>query len=38
MVIDMNETRLNTVLQLCAFLDSTLEVQYQAIGNDDQLA
>ena len=36
MVIDMNETRLNTVLQLRAFLDGTLEVQFQAIGNDAQ--
>ena len=36
MVIDMNETRLNTVLQLRAFLDGTFEVQFQAIGNDAQ--
>jgi len=36
MVIDMNEIRLNTVLQLRAFLDGTLEVQFQAIGNDAQ--
>ncbi len=36
MVIDMNETQLNTVAQLRAFLDGTLEVQFQPIGNDAQ--
>jgi transposase InsO family protein len=34
MVIDMNETQLKTVAQLRAFLDGTLEVEFQAIGND----
>lgn len=34
MVIDMNETRLNTVAQLRAFLDGTLEVRFQPISND----
>ena len=36
MVIDMNESRLNTVAQLCAFLDGTLEVQFCALSNDVQ--
>lgn len=36
MVIDMNETQLKTVAQLRAFLDGTLEVQFQPIGNDAQ--
>ena len=36
MVIDMNETRLNTVAQLRAFLDGTLEVRFQPISNDAQ--
>jgi transposase InsO family protein len=36
MVIDMNETQLNTVAQVRAFLDGTLEVQFQSIGNDAQ--
>ena len=31
MVIDMNETRLNTVAQLRAFLEGTLEVKFQPI-------
>lgn len=34
MVIDMNETRLNTVAHLRAFLEGTLEVQFQPINND----
>ena len=34
MVIDMNETRLNTVAQLGAFLEGTLEVKFQPIRND----
>ena len=34
MVIDMNETRLNTVAQLRAFLAGTLEVKFQPIRND----
>jgi hypothetical protein len=34
MVIDMNETRLNTVAQLRAFLEGTLEVKFQSIRND----
>jgi len=34
MVIDMNETRLNTVAQLRAFLDGTVAVQFQP-GSDD---
>ena len=34
MVIDMNETRLNTVAHLRAFLEGTLEVQFQPISND----
>lgn len=34
MVIDMNETRLNTVAQLGAFLAETLEVKFQPIRND----
>lgn len=34
MVIDMNETRLNTVAQLRAFLDGTHEVQFEP-GTDD---
>jgi hypothetical protein len=33
MVIDMNETRLRTLAQLRAFLDGTLEVQFQSINN-----
>jgi hypothetical protein len=36
MVIDMNETRLNTVAQLRAFLAGTLEVKFQPIRNDVQ--
>ena len=36
MVIDMNESRLNTVAQLRAFLDGTLEVQFCAPSNDVQ--
>jgi uncharacterized membrane protein len=34
MVIDMNETRLNTVAQLGAFLEWTLEVKFRPIRND----
>ena len=34
MVIDMNETRLNTVAQLRAFLEGTLEVEFLPIRND----
>lgn len=34
MVIDMNESRLNTVAQLSAFLAGTLEVKFQPIRND----
>jgi transposase InsO family protein len=34
MVIDMNETRLDTVAQLRAFLNGTVEVQFQP-GSDD---
>lgn len=34
MVIDMNETRLNTVAQLGAFLEGTLEVKFRPIRND----
>ena len=36
MVIDMNEEQLKTVAQLRAFLDGTLEVNFQPIGNDTQ--
>ncbi len=36
MVIDMNETRLNTVVQLRAFLEGTLEVHFQPGSNDAQ--
>jgi hypothetical protein len=36
MVIDMNESRLNTVAQLRAFLDGTLEVQFCALSSDTQ--
>jgi transposase InsO family protein len=34
MVIDMNEARLNTVEQLRAFLDGSLEVEFRAASND----
>lgn len=34
MVIDMNETRVNTVAQMCAFLEGTLEVNFLPIRND----
>jgi transposase InsO family protein len=34
MVIDMNETQLKTVAQLRAFLDGTLDVRFQPIGDD----
>src|SRR5438552_10435659 len=34
MVIDMNEARLNTVAQLRAFLEGTLEVKFRPIRND----
>jgi transposase InsO family protein len=36
MVIDMNESRLNTVAQLRAFLEGTLEVQFYPLNNDTQ--
>jgi len=36
MVIDMNETRLNTVGQLRAFLEGTLEVEFCALNNHTQ--
>jgi hypothetical protein len=36
MVIDMNESRLNTVAQLRAFLEGTLEVQFCALNDDTQ--
>ena len=36
MVIDMNESRLNTVAQLRAFLEGTLEVQFYPLNNDAQ--
>ncbi len=36
MVIDMNETQLNTVAQLRAFLDGTLEVQFQSRNDEAQ--
>jgi hypothetical protein len=36
MVIDMNESRLNTVAQLRAFLEGTLEVEFCALNNDTQ--
>ena len=34
MVIEMNETRLNTVAQLRAFLAGTLEVKFHPVRND----
>jgi transposase InsO family protein len=36
MVIDMNESRLNTVAQLRAFLDGTLGVQFSPLNDDTQ--
>lgn len=36
MVIDMNEQQLNTVAQLCAFLNGTQEVQFEPQGEDSQ--
>ncbi|HEY6406039.1 MAG TPA: hypothetical protein VIY29_01085 [Ktedonobacteraceae bacterium] len=36
MVIDMNESRLDTVAQLRAFLEGTLEVQFCALNEDTQ--
>jgi transposase InsO family protein len=36
MVIDMNESRLNTVAQLRAFLEGTLEVQFCPLNDDTQ--
>ncbi|SRR5216684_1059675 len=36
MVIDMNEKQLKTVAQLRAFLDGTLEVRFEPIGEDTQ--
>jgi hypothetical protein len=35
-VIDMNESRLNTVAQLRAFLEETLEVQFYPLNSDTQ--
>jgi len=35
-VIDMNEARLNTVGQLAAFLEGTLEVHFRSLGNDGE--
>ncbi len=34
MVIDMNETQLKTVAQLRTFLNGTLVVEFQPIGED----
>jgi len=34
MVIDMNESRLNTVARVRAFLEGTLEVKFQPVRND----
>src|SRR5512134_1589060 len=36
MVIDMNESRLNTVAQLRAFLEGTIEVHFSPLNNDLQ--
>lgn len=36
MVIDMNESRLNTVAQLRAFLEGTLEVEFCSLNSDAQ--
>ena len=36
MVIDMNEARLNTVGQLTAFLEGTLDVDFRSQGNDGE--
>lgn len=36
MVIDMNEARLNTVGQLTAFLEGTLDVDFGSLGNDGE--
>ena len=36
MVIDMNESRLNTVAQLRAFLEGTLEVEFCPLSEDSQ--
>lgn len=36
MVIDMNEQQLNTVAQVCAFLNGTQEVQFEPQGEDSQ--
>ena len=36
MVIDMNESRLNTVAQLRAFLEGTLEVRFVPLSEDTQ--
>ena len=36
MVIDMNEARLNTVGQLTAFLEGTLDVDFRSLGNDGE--
>src|SRR5512134_686954 len=36
MVIDMNETRLNTVAQLRAFLEGTLQVEFCPLNSDPQ--
>jgi hypothetical protein len=36
MVIDMDETRLQTISQLSAFLAGTLEVQFSVPDSDDR--
>lgn len=36
MVIDMNEQKLSTVVQLRAFLDGTEEVQFESLGEDSK--
>lgn len=36
MVIDMDETRLQTISQLCAFLAGTLEVRFKVPDSDDR--
>ena len=36
MVIDMNESRLNTAAQLRAFLDGTVEVEFCPLKDDSQ--
>lgn len=36
MVIDMDETRLQTIAQLSAFLNGTLEVRFSVPASDDE--